>query len=157
MTTKWSRAAREAAHALLLALAAAAASVSPATAELDVPGTWEDHAAGVRTRYVSGGVGLDSREALAALVPSYSAQLIFADSEGRLVAGVEVLIRDAAGRVVFRMTESGPWLLLGLPPGRHAHEVRWREHRRSGSFDVPEGRSVRAVVVFPAEPEPARR
>ena len=110
-------------------------------------------------RYVSGGIGLDEREAFAQTRDDYSLRVATAArGSGAYLAAVEVTITDQRGTRLFQRELDGPLLLIDLPPGRYmveatmAGEVRRAQTRIAASerreiyfyFDV-------AAEVLPKE------
>lgn len=74
--------------------------------------------------FVSGGIGLDEREALAQLRNEYSLRVATAvRGSGAYLAAVQVTIHDAAGRRVFEERPAGPILLVDLQAGRYTVEA----------------------------------
>jgi hypothetical protein len=69
--------------------------------------------------YLSGGVGLDEREALNTLAAGYDLKLMFAVSAGNYLADVRVEIRDAGGQLLVDAVSEGPWFFAHLPPGHY--------------------------------------
>ncbi len=70
--------------------------------------------------YLSGGVGLDERDAMQAVQHEYTLWLSFEQKdEAALSADTEVAIRDAKGRLILAATTEGPWLMVKLPAGRY--------------------------------------
>jgi hypothetical protein len=69
--------------------------------------------------YVSGGIGLDEREALTRMSPDYNLKLSFAVTSGNYLGDVPIVIRDAGGKVVLEAVSEGPWFLTKLPPGKY--------------------------------------
>ncbi|MEE4377599.1 MAG: carboxypeptidase-like regulatory domain-containing protein [Candidatus Competibacteraceae bacterium] len=73
--------------------------------------------------YVSGGVGLDEREALATMSGQFNLKLTFAMSTGNYLSDVQVRIMDRSGSQVFEATADGPLLYARLPPGSYTVQV----------------------------------
>jgi hypothetical protein len=69
--------------------------------------------------YVSGGVGTESLDRLAAAANAFNLKLVFALNSGEYMGGVTVTIVDAAGRTVLDAASEGPWLLARLPAGEY--------------------------------------
>lgn len=69
--------------------------------------------------YLSGGIGLEEREALRAVAPAYTLLLSFADRTGHYLSDVEVVISDAAGNTLLEAVSHGPWFWVQLPPGTY--------------------------------------
>ncbi|NJN48054.1 MAG: carboxypeptidase regulatory-like domain-containing protein [Candidatus Competibacteraceae bacterium] len=73
--------------------------------------------------YVSGGVGVEEREALAAMSDRFNLKLTFAMSAGNYLSDVQVRIVDRSGNPVFEATADGPLLYALLPPGSYTVQV----------------------------------
>jgi hypothetical protein len=69
--------------------------------------------------YLSGGIGLDERDALRATAKDYNLMLNFAAKEGNYLSDVEVVITDTTGNTVLETVSEGPWLFVRLPTGRY--------------------------------------
>ena len=70
-------------------------------------------------RYVSGGVGGESLEQLAAMARDFNVKLVFALASGDYLSDVRVLIADAQGHTLLDTVADGPWLLVRLPAGKY--------------------------------------
>ncbi|MDH4192147.1 MAG: carboxypeptidase-like regulatory domain-containing protein [Betaproteobacteria bacterium] len=74
--------------------------------------------------YVSGGVGLEERETLSRRRQEYSLWIATAvKKSGNYLADAQVRITDSAGKLVLDTRLDGPWLLVGLQPGRYTATV----------------------------------
>lgn len=87
-------------------------------------------------RYVSGGIGVDERLALAAMHAEFNVHMTFAVKRaGNFIADVAVEVSDDGGRVLLDAVSQGPWLYARLAPGRYrlragyAGVVQTREFR----------------------------
>ena len=69
--------------------------------------------------YISGGVGLEEREALRAVRGDYNLQVTCALREGNYLSDVHVAVRNAKGGTVLETIPQGPWLFVKLPPGKY--------------------------------------
>jgi len=69
--------------------------------------------------YLSGGIGLDEREALRSLANEYNLYLSFALKKGNYLSDVEVLIADNRGMTVLAAVSQGPWFFTKLPVGTY--------------------------------------
>src|SRR5713226_3356504 len=69
--------------------------------------------------YLSGGIGLDEREALRFLAKEYNLQLSFALKKGNYLSDIEVLIADDRGMTVLAAVSQGPWFFTKLPAGTY--------------------------------------
>src|SRR5262245_50839975 len=87
--------------------------------------------------YLSGGIGLDEREALHSMAQEYNLHLSFALREGNYLSDVAVLITDDRGRRVLATVSQGPWFFTKLPAGTY--------HIRTEAL----GQSLERVVQVP--------
>ena len=69
--------------------------------------------------YVSGGAGVDEREALLTQEKGYSLKIVAAETSGDYLAGVQVVIESAKNQRVLETTMDGPILLAKLAPGTY--------------------------------------
>jgi hypothetical protein len=88
-------------------LGAAQAPAGKAVTQGDVP-------------FVSGGIGVDSEQALKAREKEFNVKLVFTLVEGNYLADVGVTIKDAAGKTLVEQVSDGPFFLAKLPPGNYS-------------------------------------
>lgn len=69
--------------------------------------------------FVSGGVGTESLDQLAAISSQFNLKLVFALKSGEYLSGVQVAISDAKGQSILDTLSEGPWLLAKLPAGNY--------------------------------------
>ena len=70
--------------------------------------------------YVSGGFGMDERQALNDVARDYNLKLVFAEKgSGAYVADVKLAIANAKGQKILEAVSEGPWFLVKLTPGRY--------------------------------------
>ena len=69
--------------------------------------------------FVSGGVGADSAERMAALGKEYNLKLLFAAKDGHYLADVAVTIGDEHNGKVLETVSEGPFLFVRLAPGKY--------------------------------------
>ncbi len=69
--------------------------------------------------YLSGGIGLDEREALRSLAKEYNLRLSFVLNKGNYLSDIEVLIADDRGTTVLAAVSQGPWFFTKLPAGTY--------------------------------------
>jgi len=93
--------------------------------------------------YVSGGIGLDEREALSATASEYNLKIVFALKEGNYLADASVLIKNALGRTVLDAVSDGPWFYARLPAGQYAVTATMMEKANTEKVQIkPAGQSV---------------
>ena len=71
--------------------------------------------------YVTGGIGLDEREALLKEVKAegYNLKVVTAATAGAYLANVSVRIEDRKGATVLEGAMDGPWFFAKLPSGQY--------------------------------------
>jgi hypothetical protein len=87
--------------------------------------------------YVSGGVGLEERDALAQMSRDYNLKLNFAVSSGNYLGDVSVVITDARGQVVLEAVSEGPWFFAKLPSGKYTIRAEVMGKAQQQSSRVP--------------------
>jgi hypothetical protein len=97
--------------------------------------------------YLSGGVGLDEREALNQMGKDYNLKLSFAVTSGDYLGDVAVEIRDSAGRVALQAVSEGPWFFSKLPPGRYTVVVKGNEKTQKKAVQVS-GKGQTVLNIF---------
>ncbi len=93
--------------------------------------------------YVSGGIGMDEREAMSAIASEYNLKIVFALKEGNYLADASVLIKDAQGKTVLDAVSDGPWFYAKLPAGQYAVTATMMEKANTEKVQIkPAGQSV---------------
>ena len=93
--------------------------------------------------YVSGGIGLDEREAMSAIAGQFNLKIVFALKEGNYLADASVLIKDAQEKTVLEAVSDGPWFYAKLPPGKYSVTATMMEKAHTESVQLkPAGHSV---------------
>ena len=99
------------------------------------------------TRWVSGGIGLEERSAIASLEDEYTLKIITAAKRHTAFAtDVRFAIRDASGATVLQGQAEGPWTLVKLAPGTYVVEVSSRGETQAQKVTVGDG--PRAQIAF---------
>jgi hypothetical protein len=111
--------------------------------------------------YLTGGIGEEEIAALDRERSGYSLWVRTAVRRaGNYLADVQVTITDAQGGIVFDRALSGPWLLIGLRPGRYTVEAAYAGQRERQAVTIADGGHREAIFYFdlPADdPAPDRR
>ena len=134
---------------LATAISAAALVAFPAGASGPMPAARHDGA----VTYVSGGVGLAEISAMTRAAARYPLELVFvrdAASREEYLAGVDVRIEDARGRVVLDTVTEGPFLLADLPAGRYKVSAAHDDNVKNRNIEVVSGKHRRVVFVWPS-------
>jgi len=69
--------------------------------------------------YLSGGVGIDEREAMRAQMGNYNLRLKFAAVGGAYLGKVMVQIVGRGGRTLLNTESDGPWMFIKMPNGKY--------------------------------------
>jgi hypothetical protein len=135
------------------ALAGSLAQAQPSQPAGSGPAPSDTSRSASGVEFLSGGVGLNARQQLAAQSSQYNLQLEFAYApEGEYLAGVQVDIADTRGNSVLSTTTDGPWLMAKLPAGTYTVKARFGDATRSQQVNVGPGKR-RVVMRFPASVE----
>lgn len=102
--------------------------------------------------YLSGGIGVEGREAMRAERKAYNLRLAFAQSgSGAYITGVRVSITPQGKREALETIEdAGPMLYVRLQPGTYRISASYAEQTRAFSVRVGAG-GVDRVLYWPAE------
>jgi hypothetical protein len=103
--------------------------------------------------FVSGGIGADSRDDLAAREKSYNFKLVLTlDVSGSFVSGARVTLSSAAGdKLVDHVTE-GPIMLAGLPAGSYVLSASFRGITHTRKLQARAERLHTEYMRWPADP-----
>ena len=96
--------------------------------------------------FVSGGVGEDSAERMAALSKDFNLKLLFATKDGHYLADVSVTISDSRGATVLETVSAGPFLLAKLVPGKYQIKATYAGASFAQQTTIPAG--ARREMVF---------
>jgi hypothetical protein len=95
--------------------------------------------------YVTGGVGLEERAALAQQTSDFNLKVVNAVPGRPFVADVDIAVKDSRGQELLRTTTDGPWLLAKLPAGRYT--IHASDGNRTQTRTVQLGQSQREVML----------
>jgi hypothetical protein len=98
--------------------------------------------------YASGGIGLDSREALLAKKAEYNLMVILSLENGHYLGGGRISIRDHAGKTVLTINAKGPWVLVKLSPGTYTVEATVRNAMRKNQVLIGKGKELKRVHLM---------
>ena len=102
-------------------------------------------------RYACGGVGVEGREALAALRPQANVEFLFVSARrGGYLADVAVTVY-AGDKAVLQVNAEGPMCELAAPPARYRIEAVHGGVKRSQEVSAG-AKTARIVFRFPDEP-----
>jgi hypothetical protein len=98
--------------------------------------------------YVSGGTGLDEREAFAAIGKNYSLKLVFAIKSGEYLSDVKVEISDRIGKKVLDAVADGPWFFTNLPPGKYTVTVTMMGKEQQNGVNIGKGQKQTTLHFY---------
>lgn len=101
-------------------------------------------------RIVSGGIGAADQQRLEEQADEYNLHLLLTDEKGNYLAGVAVVVHDAAGNEVTRLTSDGPIVMAALRPGRYTVEAGFAGSTQRQSLTVPRGGHREVVLRWPS-------
>ena len=96
--------------------------------------------------YVSGGVGIDERDAMREQMGDYNLRLKFAAVGGAYLAKVMVRIEEANGHRLLNAESEGPWFFVKMPKGKYKLIVENGGVSQAREVDL--SKKVVADVVF---------
>jgi hypothetical protein len=104
--------------------------------------------------FVSGGIGSDSRESLAAREKSYNFKLVMTlEGSGTFVADARLTLSTAGGQKLVETVTEGPLFLAGLPAGAYVVSATFRGATHSKKFQVRVDRLHTEYLRWPADPK----
>jgi hypothetical protein len=89
--------------------------------------------------FISGGVGLEEREALAAKYKEYNLKLMFAAKGGAYVADIKVEISDSRGEKVLVAVADAPWFFTNLPAGKYIVTATMMDKEKRNKVNIAKG------------------
>jgi hypothetical protein len=103
-------------------------------------------------RYVSGGIGVGERLALAGMHAEFNVHMTFAVKRaGNFIADVAVRIENAeahTGKVLLDAVSEGPWFYVRLAPGRYRVRARYGGSAQTRDFSVRAGRHTELYLYW---------
>jgi hypothetical protein len=100
--------------------------------------------------YASGGIGLDSRDALLAREGNYNLMVILSLEDGHYLGGAALTVRDQAGKTALKVDAKGPWVFAKLPPGSYTVEATARDITRKRQVLIGKKKELkRAHLTWP--------
>jgi hypothetical protein len=98
--------------------------------------------------FISGGVGLEEQEALAAKYKEYNLKLMFATKGGEYVADVKVEISDSRGEKVLVAAADGPWVFTNLPAGKYIVTATYMGKEKRNKVNIAKGQKQITLVFY---------
>lgn len=98
--------------------------------------------------YMSGGIGIDEREAFAAMGKDYSLKLMFALKSREYLSDVKVEISDRIGKKVLNAVAEGPWFFTNLPPGNYTVTVTMMGKAQQNVVNIDKGKKQTTLRFY---------
>jgi hypothetical protein len=92
--------------------------------------------------YVTGGIGVQSREEIMSARGQYNLRLLFAYTSGSYLADIAVTVADQAGRILLETVSNGPYLWARIAPGRYRVTVSHAGEAQTRQANVPASGAV---------------
>ena len=86
--------------------------------------------------YVSGGVGLASEKRLKMLEPQFNLKLVFAQTTGRYLADVRVVLTDSSGKLLLEHVTDGPIFMARVPAGSYRVSATYTGRAQSRTIEL---------------------
>ncbi|PLZ00814.1 hypothetical protein CY652_19345 [Burkholderia sp. WAC0059] len=101
--------------------------------------------------YVSGGVGLDESQALRQAESHWPLALRFTGQGSDYLADVHVRISDTQDGHVFDATSRGPYMLVGLSPGRYVVHASYNGTEKTVPVTVKSAGTAHAAFTWASQ------
>jgi len=98
--------------------------------------------------YMSGGIGVDEREAFAAMGKDYSLKLMFALKSKEYLSDIKVEISDRIGKKVLDAVAEGPWFFTNLPPGNYTVTVTMMGKAQQNGVNIGKGKKQTTLRFY---------
>lgn len=95
--------------------------------------------------YMTGGVGLEERAAMKKEAKNFNLWLEFAVKAGNYLSGVDVRIKDAAGKVVLEEKSIGPWFMASLPAGKYMVRAKVGQKAIVTAVEAPAAKKITLI------------
>jgi hypothetical protein len=103
--------------------------------------------------YMTGGVGIDERQAMEEMAKGYNLKVVLAMIKGHYLADVPVTIMKPTGEKVLETVAAGPWLYAKLPHGQYTVKVSFDGKERTRTVDVGGDMKVAMFHWMPTQHE----
>jgi hypothetical protein len=102
--------------------------------------------AGTTTPYLSGGIGSDERDAMAAEAKKYNLKIVFATKGKSYLADIAVKIKDESGKTIIDATSDGPWFFTNISQGKYTVIATMKQEALSQKLEIKQ--SGQSVLYF---------
>ncbi|MBA3695378.1 MAG: hypothetical protein H0W85_01090 [Methylotenera sp.] len=87
-------------------------------------------------KYFTGGIGEEEATAMRRMAKDFSLNLVFSEGGGGKITGVNAVIYNTQGEVVFRIKNANPMLYVNLPSGKYRVLANYGGEKQGYIFEV---------------------
>ena len=87
-------------------------------------------------KYMTGGIGEEEAAAIRQMAKNYSLNLVFSEGGGGKITGVNAVIYNTQGEVVFRIQGANPLLYVALPSGKYRVVASYEGQKQGYVFEL---------------------
>ena len=87
-------------------------------------------------KYITGGIGEEEAAAMRSMAKDFSLNLVFSESTGGKITGVNAVIYNTQGEVVFRIQGANPLLYVALPSGKYRVVASYEGQKQGYVFEL---------------------
>ena len=89
-----------------------------------------------KVKIVSGGIGLEERQALKAMEKDFILKIVFAVLQGQYLSNIPLMIRNSGGKELLSTDSKGPWFMANLPPGNYEITAVYKNQKKKQTVTI---------------------
>lgn len=97
-------------------------------------------------KYVTGGIGDEEATAMRGIAKDFSLNLVFSEGSGGKITGVNAVIYNEKGEVVFRIKGANPLLYVALPGGKYRVLASYEGQKQGFVFEL-DGKANKKLIL----------
>lgn len=97
-------------------------------------------------KFVTGGIGEEEAAAMRRMAKDFSLNLVFSEGSGGKITGVNAVIYNAKGDVMFRIKGANPLLYVALPSGKYRVLASYEGEKQGYVFEL-DGKSNKKLIL----------
>lgn len=94
--------------------------------------------------YMTGGIGMDERQAMEEMAKGYNLKVVFAMTAGNYLSNIPVTILKPTGEKALETISTGPWLFAKLPYGQYTVKAGHAGKERMRTLEI--GREMQVAM-----------
>ena len=87
-------------------------------------------------KYITGGIGEEEAAAMRNMAKDFTLNLVFSEGDGGKITGINAVIYNEQGEVVFRIKGANPLLYVALPSGKYRVLASYESEKQGYVFEV---------------------